>query len=267
MHGFLIINPRSGDGGPTAAELAAEARTRGLSVHLLTEGDDLAALARSVAADAIGMAGGDGSLGVVAGVAADRDLPFVCVPFGTRNHFARDLGLDRSDPIGALAAFDGGVERRVDVGRVGDRAFVNNASLGLYADLVVEREHHRRRGKALARLRALARTARNRRPLRLVIDDEPTEVRILLIANNAYILNGLDLGSRERLDEGLLHVYRIEHVLPGGWAELPPRAELTIDAPNRQQLVVALDGEPVELRTPLEVAIEPGALRVLVPRG
>ena len=265
MSGFLFINPRSGDGGPTAAELAAEARVRGISVHLLAEGDDLESLARSVDTELVGMAGGDGSLGVVAGVAAERDLPFVCVPFGTRNHFARDLGLDRSDPVAALAAFDGGVERRVDLARANGRAFVNNASLGLYADLVVERERHRRRGAALARLRAVVRTARSRRPLRLLIDGERAEVRVLLIASNAYVLKGLDLGSRERLDEGLLHVYRIEHVLPRGWAELPPRAELTIEAPSVRQLVVALDGEPVELQTPLEVVLEPGALRVALP--
>ena len=79
------------------------------------------------------MAGGDGSLAAVAEVAIEQDVPFVCIPFGTRNHFARDLGLDRDDPLAALAAFDGGVERRVDVGRVGDRLFLNNVSLGLYA--------------------------------------------------------------------------------------------------------------------------------------
>ncbi|MBA2331331.1 MAG: hypothetical protein H0V94_00880, partial [Actinobacteria bacterium] len=156
---FLIVNPRSGTASPSPEELREAAVTRGVEVHFLEEGDDLQDLARSADADVLGMAGGDGSLGAVAEVAIDRDLPFVCIPFGTRNHFARDIGLDRDDPLAALAAFDG-VERRVDVGRVDDRLFLNNVSLGLYALLVHRRERHRRRSDALARLRAIVLAAR-----------------------------------------------------------------------------------------------------------
>jgi diacylglycerol kinase family enzyme len=265
ISGFLVVNPRSGDGSPSAAELAVEARGRGLTVHLLAEGDDLAELVRSADAEAIGMAGGDGSLGLVAAVAVERDLPFVCIPFGTRNHFARDLGLDRADPVGALEAFEQGAERSVDLARVNGRAFVNNASLGIYADLVEEREHHRRRGVALARLRALARTIRNRELMRLTIDEDAAEVRVLVIANNAYTLSGVEMGSRGRLDEGLLHIYRAERLLPGGWSELTPRGALKIES-SEPRLTVALDGEPVELETPLDFELEAGALRVLVPK-
>src|SRR4051812_11403564 len=133
MPSLLFVNPHSGDGG--AEELLAQARARGIRTHLVGRGEDLAAVARAEDADALGVAGGDGSLAVVAAAAIERGLPFVCVPFGTRNHFARDLGLDRDDPIAALAAFDDGVERRVDVGRVNDRLFLNNVSLGVYATL------------------------------------------------------------------------------------------------------------------------------------
>ena len=195
-------------------------------MHVLEDGEDVEAVARSADATAIGMAGGDGSLGLVAAVAVERDMPFVCIPFGTRNHFARDLGLDRADPIAALAAFDGGIERRVDLARANGRAFLNNASLGLYADLVRRREHHRRRGVALARLRALARSVHDRRPLRLTLDGEPVDVRVLLVGNNAYTLDAFELGTRERLDEGLLHVYLVGGLLPSGWTELEPRSEL-----------------------------------------
>ncbi len=261
---FLIVNPRSGSGRPTANELCAEARARGLSVHVLGEGDDLAALARGAEADAIGMAGGDGSLGVVAAAAVERDLPFVCIPFGTRNHFARDLGLDRDDPIAALAAFASGIERRVDLARAGDRPFLNNASFGIYAGLVHRREHHRRRRAALARLRALALSARDRQPLRLVLDGESVDVRVLMIGNNAYALDAFELGKRDRLDEGLLHVYLAEGLLPFGWNELPSRAELVVETTG-PRLRVALDGEPVELAAPLRFTLEPRALRVLVP--
>lgn len=263
-NGFLIVNPRSGDGSPSADELCEEARSRGLSVHVLGDGDDVQDIARSAEADAIGMAGGDGSLGLVAAVAVERDAPFVCVPFGTRNHFARDLGLDRDDPVGALAAFAGGIERRVDLARANGRAFLNNASLGLYADLVHRREHHRRRGVALARLRALARSVHDRKPLRVTLDGVPADVRVLLVGNNAYTLAAFELGTRERLDEGLLHVYVVGGLLPSGWTELEPRSELVVESPGRR-LSVALDGEPVALEAPLRLTLEPCALRVLVP--
>src|SRR2546430_197453 len=117
LAGFLLINPRSGKGRPTVDELAAAARERGIDVHVLREGDDPAALMRTrPGAHALGIAGGDGSLAPAAQVAIERELPFVCVPFGTRNHFARDLGLDRADPLAALAAFSA-EERRIDLGR------------------------------------------------------------------------------------------------------------------------------------------------------
>src|SRR5439155_26823580 len=97
LAGFLIVNPRSGDESGTE-ELLAAAAARGVETRVFHPRDDLDELAREAPVGPLGMAGGDGSLGVVAGVAIERDLPFVCVPYGTRNHFARDLGLDRDDP-------------------------------------------------------------------------------------------------------------------------------------------------------------------------
>ncbi|MBA3348143.1 MAG: diacylglycerol kinase, partial [Actinobacteria bacterium] len=246
-------------------ELRAAAIELGVDVHFLAEGDDLVALAREADADVLGMAGGDGSLGAVAGVAIERDLPFVCIPFGTRNHFARDLGLDRDDPIGALAAF-AGVERRVDVGYVGDRMFLNNVSLGLYARLVHRREHHRRRRDALARLRALALTVKDRRRRqRFTIDGERVRARLVLVANNDYSLDLLSLGERERLDEGLLHLY-----VPHGFRRITwderSCSELEIGSPLLR-IRTAIDGEPADLDSPLQFRCEPGALRVLVPRA
>lgn len=208
------------------------------------------------------MAGGDGSLAQVAQVAIERDLPFVCVPFGTRNHFARDIGLDRDDPIGALDAF-GGRERRIDVGRVGGDVFLNNVSLGAYAALVHRREHHRRRRDAFARLRGLLLTITNREPLGLTIDGEPVEASVALVSNNGYKLELLSIGERERLDEGQLHLY-----LATGWrfSEWDERActSLTIDA-TRHRIQAAVDGEPAAFETPLEFSIDPLALRVLLP--
>jgi diacylglycerol kinase family enzyme len=264
MQRFLIVNPRSGTDSPTAEELRDAATSRGVRVHLLADGDDLEALAREADADVLGMAGGDGSLAAVADVAIERDVPFVCVPFGTRNHFARDLGLDRDDPLAALGAFDDGIERRVDVARVGDRLFLNNVSLGIYARLVHRREHHRRRRDALARLRALALTLQDRRRRqRFTIDGRLVRAPLVLVSNNDYTLDLLSLGERERLDEGQLHVY-----IPHGFRRITWEerscTQLEIDGPQ-PRLRTAIDGEPVELDTPLRFRIEPLGLRVLVP--
>ena len=263
MAARLFLNPRSGSGRPSAEELEAEARRHGIDVQVLAPEDDVGELARSASADALGMAGGDGSLANVAAVAIERDLPFVCIPFGTRNHFARDVGIDRDDPLGALAAFKG-QERRVDVGRVGERLFLNNVSLGLYARLVHERERHRRRRAVLARTRALWLSLRYRHARRFTIDGEPVEARVVLVANNHYDLDLFNVGERPRLDEGLLHLFIPHGLLPETWEERSATAFM-IDA-ARARVDSAIDGEPVKLETPLEFRIEPGALRLLVPR-
>ena len=259
------MNPRSGNARPSAEELRDAALARGVEVRLLGEDDDIARLAREPEVDALGMAGGDGSLAEVAKVAIERELPLVVIPFGTRNHFARDVGLDRNDPIAALAAFDGARERRVDVGRINGRIFLNNVSLGLYAQLVHRREGHRRRREALARLRALALLARNREPLGLMVDGRPAETHVALVANNDYQLDLFSLGERERIDEGRLHVYLAHGLLPGSWEERAGE-RFVIDS-QRGRLRAAIDGEPAALETPLEFSIDPGALRVLLPPG
>ena len=262
MSGYLIVNPSSGNGGDE--ELVQAARALGVEVHVLRDGDDLEELARAAEAEVIGMAGGDGSLAPVAAVAIERDLPFVVVPFGTRNHFARDLGLDRDDPVAALEAFVDGEERRIDVGRANDRLFLNNVSLGAYARLVHRRERHRRRRDAFARLRAFAIVATQRHPVGIVVDGRPIRARVVLASNNAYTLEVLSVGERDRLDEGELHLYAPKGVLRRHWLERHG-ARFTVDA-RAGRLQAAVDGEPDELETPIELVCEPGALRVLVPR-
>jgi diacylglycerol kinase family enzyme len=260
MAGFLLINPRSGTGSPSAAELVSEARSLGVETHLLQKGEDAAELARRNEGEAIGIAGGDGSLAAVAAVAIERDVPFVCIPFGTRNHFARDLGLDRNDPVAALRAFAGS-ERRIDVGRADDRLFLNNVSIGLYALLVHRREEHRRRRELFARLRAWAILLAKRESLGVTIDGSVVESRLVLVANNRYVLELPSLGERERLDEGMLYVYT-----PGAEPSERRGATFNIDS-ARHRIEAAVDGEPEVLETPIVFRIEPAALRVLVPEG
>jgi len=210
------------------------------------------------------MAGGDGSLGAVASAALETGAAFVCVPFGTRNHFARDLGLDRADPLAALDAFTDGVERRVDAGRAGGRVFLNNLSLGVYAGLVHRRERHRRRGEAFARARGILAVARHRHRIRARVNGEEIAARVLLVGNNRYEISLFTVGERERLDEGCLHLWIAEGVLPTTWEERVS-SRFEIDLPGAH-VRAAADGEPLLLETPLAVESLPGALRVLVPR-
>ena len=263
MAGFLIVNRHSGSGNDSD-ELLREARSRGIAVHPLEEGDDVAELAREADADALGIAGGDGSLALVAEVALQRGLPFVCVPFGTRNHFARDIGLDRDDPVGALDAFVHREERVIDVGRANGRLFLNNVSLGIYAQLVHRRERHRRRSDAFARLRAFAILAQHRQPLGITIDGQSITARVVLVSNNAYTLDLFSIGERERLDGGRLHLYVPAGLVRPAWIE---RAAERFEIGARAgRLDAAVDGEPEVLQTPIEFTIEPRALRVLLPR-
>jgi diacylglycerol kinase family enzyme len=271
------------------AELAAEAGRLGVETRELAEGEDAAALAREAAgrgAPALGMAGGDGSLGAVVEVALEQDLPFACVPFGTRNHFAKDLGLD-DDPLAALRAF-AGEERRVDAGVVNDRVFLNNVSLGIYASFVHD-PARKTRNRLLAALRMVpAALGRGRRPLALSfeVDGRREEhlALVALVANNDYSLTTMaDLGERTRLDEGLLHAYVIEAVgraallrvfakaVQGratearGWVEWAAEG-FTVELPHGR-VHAAVDGEPVVLAPPLLFALRPRALRALVPRA
>ena len=108
-------------------------------MHVLEPGEDarLAAMAAAQGGyEVLGVAGGDGSVSAVATVAAEHEVALVIVPMGTLNHFARDLGLDLARPLRALDALDAGHERRVDIGRINGRPFINNVSLGVYAEMV-----------------------------------------------------------------------------------------------------------------------------------
>jgi diacylglycerol kinase family enzyme len=231
------------------------------------------------------VAGGDGSLAAVAAIALERDIPFVPVPLGTRNHFARDAGFDLDDPLAALEAF-AGEERRVDVGLVGERLFLNNVSLGLYAGLVHD-PRRKTRNRVVAFLRMVpAALGRARRPLDVSFEVEGQRQRhralVVLVGNNDYRIESMsDLGERERLDEGLLHAYVVEaasrRTLVGllfqaaagkaqdaeglvGWVA----EHFTVES-RHSRLHAAIDGEAVVLESPLEFEIRPRALRLLVP--
>lgn len=265
MQGVLFVNPNSGKDEPTVDELTSAARALDVSVHVLEEDDDLGELARNADAEVLGMAGGDGSLAAVAQAAIERDLPFVCIPWGTRNHFAGDVGLDGDNPLQALEAFRDGVERRVDVGRVGEQVFLNNVSLGNYARLVHRRERRRQRRETFARLRALLLSLRDhRRTERFVMDGQRVRASVVLVANNEYKLDLFSIGERERVDGGTLAIYAANGLRRLRWTERKT-AQVRIET-RRNPARIAIDGEPTHLDSPLELRVEPGALRLLMPR-
>ncbi len=154
-HAVLLCNPWSGGGKVEKFGLVGRANSLGVETVLLDHGLDLEALARGAVADGadcLGMAGGDGSQALVASIAVQHDLPFVCVSAGTRNHFALDLGLDRRDPRQSLHAFTDAVERRVDYATVNGRFFVNNVSLGAYAAIVQQEGYRDAKAETTGRL-------------------------------------------------------------------------------------------------------------------
>jgi hypothetical protein len=186
----LLMNPRSGGGKVERFHLVEEAERRGIEPIVLAPGDDLRRLAEQAVtrgADVIGMAGGDGSQALVAGVAADHGVAFVCVPAGTRNHLAMDLGLDRDDVVGALDAFGAAVERSIDLGLADGRVFVNNATMGLYAKIVQSPKYRDRKlGTALDLLPGLLGPHATPFDLRFTGPDgtEHHAVHIILVSNN-----------------------------------------------------------------------------------
>jgi diacylglycerol kinase family enzyme len=266
----LFVNPTSGGGKAERAALADRARERGISVTVLGPDRSLSSLADEAVeggADALGMAGGDGSLAIVAAAARAHGLPFVCVPAGTRNHFALDLGVDRHDLVGALDAFTDGVERLIDVGSVNGRLFLNNVSLGIYGEAV--RESTYRDAKA----RTLLETARQvlgpsaAAPELRVVDDQGNEHRhpvVLLVSNNPYALDRpVAPGTRPRLDGGRLGVVVLD---APGTGPLPGRAwtATSVRVHGPAPAHAGIDGEAVDISTPLDFEILPAALRVRI---
>jgi len=267
----LFINPRSGDGKATRARLAERARGAGIKAVILGPGEDLAALASEAAAagaDVIGMAGGDGSLAVVAAVAAAHGIPFVCVPAGTRNHFALDVGVDRRDLTGALDAFTGGVERRIDAAEVNGRMFLNNVSLGIYAEAVRSPAYRDAKVRTLLETAAEVMGPGAGEPVLDLADDlghEHRQPTIVLVSNNPYAIDRpLARGTRPALDSGQLGIIVLD--APGDSPRTPGRAwsapRLEVNAP--EPVHAGVDGEAVDLEPPLRFASHPLSLRVRI---
>ena len=287
-HPVLICNPKSGGGKVEKFGLIAMAEEMGVEVVLLEKGLDLAQLARDAidrGADCIGMAGGDGSQALVASIAIERGVPFVCISAGTRNHFALDLGLDRDDPRKGMIALRDGVERHVDYATVGDRLFVNNVSLGVYATIVQEDEYRD----------AKTETTKEKLPELLGRQAEPFDLQftapdgsqvegafLIMVSNNPYVLGpSLDVSQRRAMDTGQLGVFAVNAATGAEAAKLVARGMIGLGKrdPNlfafeathfevrskSGHALAGVDGEALDLPTPLQFQTHPGGLRLLVP--
>ena len=278
---FIVMNPHSGGGKVVTFGLQAKAEQLGAQVTLLTGPGyvDVAALVRAAVADGadlLGVAGGDGTQALVAGIAAEHDLPFLVISAGTRNHFALDLGLNRDDPTGCLDALRDGVEVRVDLGMLGDRAFVNNASFGAYAEIVQSPQYRdNKEGTILSMLPDLLTDGGATLTAR-VGDTTVSHTQAILVSNNPYGSGRLiDMGRRNRLDQGVLGIVagRLDSVTRAvGLLRRDSDAVKVLTGPtaiieaDRPQIPVGVDGEALTVPTPVVCMIRPKALRVRLPR-
>jgi len=286
---FIVMNPRSGGGKVVRFDLKNKAEALGAEVRLLDGPGyvDVAALVREAVergADLLGVAGGDGTQALVAGIAAEHDIPLLVISAGTRNHFALDLGLDREDPATCLQALTDGEEVRVDLGFIADRPFVNNASFGAYAEIVQSPEYRDNKERTILSMLPdlLGKQKGADLGVRAVTTSGPTtlqDMQAVLISNNPYGSGRLlDMGRRYRLDEGVLGViagrlgstedavgllrrqqFRPVNALTAVGEVVVESAEATIP--------VGIDGESVTVDTPVHCSIRPRALRVRIPRN
>jgi diacylglycerol kinase family enzyme len=284
--GALIMNLKSGGGKAARFHLEDECRARGIEPIVLRLGQDLLELARDAidrGVDVIGMAGGDGSQALVASVAAERNVPMVVIPAGTRNHFALDLGLDRDDVVGALDAYGEALEHAIDLGDVNGRVFVNNVSLGLYATIVRSPEYRdAKRETTLAALPQMLGPGSEPFDLRFSTPDGERHdgAHVIQVSNGPYGTTVSGITSRPSIDTGLLGIFSL--LVPDGLSATRAVAALATSRPELYEgyiswsaptfelasgapIAVGLDGESLEMESPLVFSSRPGVLRLRLP--
>jgi YegS/Rv2252/BmrU family lipid kinase len=300
MKVIVVVNAAAGSTKSSDVEgldslLASTFERRGIEAELrFVEGDQIAATAKQAladaaegAVDAIVVGGGDGTIRTVAAVFAGSGFAIGVLPLGTLNHFAKDLGIP-ADIAAAVDVIAAGHVRPVDLGSVNDAFFVNNSSIGMYPNMVIDRELQQKRGglgKWSAMTLSLLRAIRRFRFRRLTICAEGTtalyRTPLLFVGNNEYDMNLLSLGRRKQLDVGKLYVYvtrsqtRLEFILLGlraifgGGRSAPNLDMLAVHSlevrSSKRRILVALDGEVETMRTPLRYVAQPGALQVFAP--
>jgi diacylglycerol kinase family enzyme len=270
-HPVLIVNPLSGDGKAKRFDVAGAAASLGVETVTFEKGDSFERLAHDAVdrgCDLLMVGGGDGSLAAVATVAMERDVRFACVPIGTRNHFAMDLGLDRDDPVKALDAAVDAVEVDVNVGRVNGRVFLNNVSFGIYAQALSDADYREHRGKNLLEATAQAEDEGAGFAVQTPSGETRDEISVLLVSNNPYESIGPpDHAGRAALDTGTLGVMLAgrqetdRHRRPDVERWTTPRSTVTSTAAT---VPAGVDGELVTFDAPVDLDAS-SVLRVLLP--
>jgi diacylglycerol kinase family enzyme len=287
---FILMNPRSGGGKVERFDLDGKARKLGAQVVFLERGaEPVIVLQQAVSdgADLLGAAGGDGTQALVAQVAAEHDIPFMCIPAGTRNHFALDLGLDRDDPSLALAALGQDAEEiRIDLGDVGGGPFLNNVSLGAYAEIVARPEYRDAKFNTVMAVLPEVTDPRARSNLAIEAEGRPSieDPQLVQVANNPYAKRDEPSasGTRPRLDTGMLEVDIVAYKNQTELRALLAAASMgaveragayqrwtgeRVRVRSKEGTVRAgVDGESIEFPSPLDISIRPGALRIRLPK-
>jgi diacylglycerol kinase family enzyme len=285
---YLIVNPKSGDGRAIRAHIPELAERMGVHVMVMQQEDTVESLARKAAesgADVLGISGGDGSIGAVAKVAMEYGLPIVVLPGGTKCHFARDIGLDPKRIADSLAGFHG-VRRTVDAGSINGRMFLNNASFGLYAD-IVDHPEYREHKSAVTRdvVRGILSGERNLYDLNFTNGTEEFHqaVEVLVGVNEYETMSLFTVGQREHMNEKVLQVTALTNLndsllkklvssisvkkLKDGHIRdffqwITPEFWIRSMGPP---LVVGVDGEREVYANPVRIQILPNALTLYVP--
>jgi diacylglycerol kinase family enzyme len=291
----VILNPRSGRGRERAGDDTATrlidlfaARGREATILAAGPGRTVADQARRAVKEGCRVAvaaGGDGTVSAVAGAVAGTETPLGLLPTGTLNHFAKDLGvpLDLEEAVRIVAE---GAVRRVDVGEVNGRVFVNNSSLGVYPRIVALRRQAGAVGRSKWLAAAWASLAvLRRRPFMAIAIRTGDQALVrrtpfVFVGNNEYRMTGLHAASRDSLTAGRLAVYVMHaarrrsllllgwRVLLGGIERVPELELFRVDKAvieTRRTVVVALDGELIRMRPPLTYRTRPLALGVIAP--
>ena len=292
----VIVNATSGLGHSDAAleDLRRLFREAGAESEVFPARDGghlqelvRAAMKRSPSILVVG--GGDGTVSSVAQLTRGTSTALGVLPMGTLNHFARDMGLPVELPDAVKVAVTG---RRVaiDMGEVNGSAFLNNASIGLYPDLVRDRQRQQRRlgrSKRAAMLWAILAVMR-RTPkvhIRVEVDGKPLEINapFVFVGNNEYLMEGFQIGQRASLEDGELSVYTTRRRTAGELFRLALRAlflrlhqaddfiataarRLTVES-RHKRLLVATDGEVRSMDLPLVFRCLPRTLLVMAPQA
>jgi diacylglycerol kinase family enzyme len=292
----IVLNRLSGPAGRVRLreQIADFCRDAGIDAQIreLADADRVEVAAREALEahpEALVAAGGDGSVSAVASVLAGTPTPLGVLPLGTLNHFAKDAGipLELQKAVQVIAARH---TRRVDVGRVNERVFLNNASIGVYASFIELRDRLRDQGRSKWTAWALATADVLRREGEVVIRLHTDRTKLIaptpfvFVGNNEYLVEGVKLGGRTSLDTGQLYAYFAPPLRTRDLPALFARSlfgvahrqralqsvagpELWVDTPFTASINVACDGELLTLATPLHYRSWPHALAVLVPKG